>query len=380
MQNLAIQESRRTSSHKKILILCTNSDEAGAPRHVEVISKYLSIYFSIQVVFGGNPGPVYTRLRRHNITTAVLDELKKEATVREDIKCMQKFIKITKKFKPKIINCHSTKAGLIGRIAGAITFTPVVFTLHGWGWRGLRIHKKIIVYLIELFFSIPFFKEYYIFVDMQSYEIGIKLFPWIKKRATLIFNGVPCPSLEKNTKFSDNRIYNILMPARVDHSKNHCALATAFENAACDDWRLVFCGQDTDSQKFKHSINKICKNKISQVSFVGQTSNIQKYYEQASIVALISNFEALPLTLLEAISNSLPIIASDVGGISVTLQNSNGFLIRNNNINLIESALIRLYDPMLRYEMGAKGYDLFTRFFTEQIMLKKIHEFYSSTL
>ena len=168
------------------------------------------------------------------------------------------------------------------------------------------------------------------------------------------------------------------MPARVDSSKNHYDLAKAFENVAAENWRLIFCGRGTDHEIFIKNITSICQKKIDQIQFLGEISTLNNYYSEVSVVALISNFEALPLSLLEALSHSLPIIASDVGGNSMLLSNNNGFLVPKNALSSIEHALNELNNPVVSRKMGQNSYDLFLDSFTDEVMFQKLDKFYSN--
>ena len=59
MNDSANKTSPPMHNSGRILILSTNSDEAGAPRHVEIISKYLNNHYKVYTVFGGNIGKVF---------------------------------------------------------------------------------------------------------------------------------------------------------------------------------------------------------------------------------------------------------------------------------------------------------------------------------
>ena len=174
----------------RLLILSTNSNESGAPKHVETLSLYLRKYFDLLVVFGGaKNAPVKERLSGKGLQTLNIPTLYSPINPLSDIKSILSLASIVRSFRPNIISCHSTKAGFLARIVGVITTTPVVFTVHGWGWRGLKPANKIVVYLIELFLNFCS-KSHYIFVDSCSHTIGLKQFPWIEKKSIYIPNGV----------------------------------------------------------------------------------------------------------------------------------------------------------------------------------------------
>jgi glycosyltransferase involved in cell wall biosynthesis len=56
------------------------------------------------------------------------------------------------------------------------------------------------------------------------------------------------------------------------------------------------------------------------VSFVGSVSPIEPYYATADVFVLPSREEGLPITLLEAMAAELPVVATDIPGISEVVQ------------------------------------------------------------
>ena len=139
------------------------------------------------------------------------------------------------------------------------------------------------------------------------------------------------------------------MPARVDSSKNHYDLAKAFENVAGENWRLIFCGRGLIKKSFKN-ITSMPK-KIGQIQFLGEISTLNNYYSEVGVVALISNFEALPLSLLEALSHSLPSLHQMLEATACYYQTTMDFSSKN-ALSSIEHALNELNNPVVSRKMA----------------------------
>lgn len=86
--------------------------------------------------------------------------------------------------------------------------------------------------------------------------------------------------------------------------------------------------------------------------FAGFVENVQDYLVNADVFLLSSDYEALPLSVLEAMAAGLPVIATDVGGLR-DIVTDNGILLPSGDQGGMTNAMKRLYeDPILRHRMG----------------------------
>ena len=102
----------------------------------------------------------------------------------------------------------------------------------------------------------------------------------------------------------------------------------------------------------------------------------EAFFQRADIFVLPSYTEAFPLTILEAMEHGLPVVATNVGGVSTAVENGvNGILIGGEKPVMsldfrpdpqeLANALQRLLtDKELRLRMGAAGREKFEREFT----------------
>lgn len=65
-----------------------------------------------------------------------------------------------------------------------------------------------------------------------------------------------------------------------------------------------------------------------QVVFTGQAIDVARYYREADLFVLLSRYEGLPMSIIEAMAAGLPVVASEVGGIpSIVRTDFNGVLV-----------------------------------------------------
>jgi len=102
----------------------------------------------------------------------------------------------------------------------------------------------------------------------------------------------------------------------------------------------------------------------------------------ADALVLSSESENAPLTILEAMSCGLPVIASNVGGIPEQITDGeNGFLIPLKNPEKIAGAALKLSaDEKLLAEMGAKARATVLQHFTKDKVLDQYLAVYESVL
>ena len=86
---------------------------------------------------------------------------------------------------------------------------------------------------------------------------------------------------------------------------------------------------------------------------LGERSDVSELLNMSDIFVLTSEWEGLPLTILEAASKKLPIISTDVGGVNNFVKNNeNGYLVNYNDTNEYSSIvikLIKMFIPMLMF-------------------------------
>lgn len=105
----------------------------------------------------------------------------------------------------------------------------------------------------------------------------------------------------------------------------------------CPQVDIVFVGSGPDADKL-HGL----ADGLPNVSIVDWQDDIYSQYRQMDALVQPSRVEALGSTILEAMSMSLPVIATDVGGIPEIVRNEvNGVLIKKNSTGELVTAITR---------------------------------------
>ena len=123
--------------------------------------------------------------------------------------------------------------------------------------------------------------------------------------------------------------------------------------------RIVIGGSGPIENELKE---KAAQMKLSEIiSFPGRIpwNEVPKFLAASDIFVLPSqrdeagNLDGLPTVLLEAMACGLPCVASDVGGVSLVINNENGFLVHPSDIDqLLSRILVLIQNGTLRQEMS----------------------------
>ena len=118
------------------------------------------------------------------------------------------------------------------------------------------------------------------------------------------------------------------------------------------------------------------------IEFLGECREPGGLFADSEIFILSSNFEAFPITVLEAMRAGLPVVASDVGGISEAVQHGvTGFLTPAHDEHALAGAigdLLRM--PKLRASLGARGRTRYLECFTSEHMVSNTSDVYAAVL
>lgn len=120
----------------------------------------------------------------------------------------------------------------------------------------------------------------------------------------------------------------------------------------------------------------------NRVFLLGYRSDIDAILRESDIFIICTKHETLCISLLEAANKSLPLIASNVGGIPEIIKNGeNGILAEVGDINSFKNAVIKLTENKeLRDQMGAKSRLKMDTIFSEAEITNKLDDIYKSVI
>lgn len=166
-----------------------------------------------------------------------------------------------------------------------------------------------------------------------------------------------------------------------DRSKNISGILNALRNLAKErqDFECIFVGDGIDFQGLKESASDLESAGLVRFTGLLQDEKLVNVLSSSDFLVLFSNYENMPVVILEAFACGLPVVATRVGGIPEMVNNENGLLIdAANESQLIDALKIMLdtfekYDPQdLRESVGSTNSYVAVSEFLNMIYLKSI--------
>lgn len=361
-----------------VLILITRGDTiGGAQIHVKDIAKKLQDDGHAVTVLFGKEGVFSKLLSELGINYYVVDNLVREINIVQDLKALKSIVNKIKSIQPDIIAIHSSKTGIIGRIAAKITGTPVVFTAHGWAFtEGVSSKKRILYRWLEKLGM--FFSDKVITVSHYDKQLAFKNGVGSDRKIITIQNGIN--DIDKIFFSSPEKSPpNIIMVARFQNPKDHISLIKALYKLKDLKWSLQLVGEDGGLQQSVKDL--VTQLKMSErIEFLGNRSDVDKLLSTSDIFVLTSFWEGLPLSILEAMRASLPVIASNVGGVNETVINGETGFVVDDFKGLVKSLEKLIQSSETRSEMGKLGRKRYVEHFTFDRMYDSTYNIYQEVI
>jgi len=170
------------------------------------------------------------------------------------------------------------------------------------------------------------------------------------------------------------------MVARFAPQKDHATLLQALSGLLCMEWRLVLVGTGDLERRIVAQVAAL--GLVDRVRILPAEADVGRLLMEAQIFVLSTHFEALPISILEAMRAGLPVVATDVGGISESVRaGETGLLARHGDVAGLRDALARVIaDPGSRLALGAAGQRLWSAQFTASTMAARTVEVYKRAL
>ena len=346
-----------------LLNLCASQEQSGCQNN-------LLIFYNVHV-----PNvEFYERARRRGISVRMV-----HCNGRADWRAVRQIEEYIQEDSVELVHTHGYKADLYGYLAAWRCHKPVVATCHNWigGTAALGIYNHLDRMVLKKFDALAAVSDA---VAHRLLAFGVPA-----EKIKTIANGIDVPAFERAEplpllKAEGSTVVGIV--ARLDLQKGFEYLLQAAREL-CKTFhglKIIIVGEGPDRGTIEEIIRQYGLQ--SNVVLAGQQSNMPAVYAAMDIFVLPSLNEGLPMTVLEAMAASKPVIATRVGAIpSVIKDGEDGLLVAPKDSEGLRNAIASLLDdPERRRRMGDQAHAWVSQNYTSEAMALRYRKMYEEVL
>jgi len=337
----------------------------------------------------GPEGSLEDRVARIPGLLTIVPEIVRPVHPLKDLIATRKLEDIFHAHKPDIVHTHSSKAGILGRVAAARAGVAViVHHIHGPSFgpfQGVmaniifraaeRYAGKVTTHFIVVAEAM---KSQYLAAGIGKPEMYTRIFSGFPVMPYV--NAVNDPALRVRLGFtSDDFIIGKI--ARFVPRKGHADLLRALQMLLpqCPRARLLLLGDGVLRSQIEKTVNDL--GLVDKVVFAGLVppGEVPQYVGIMDCLAHLSTFpEGLPRALPQALAAGKPVVSYDFDGADeVCLENETGFIVHTGDITATVSRFLQLAsDAALRQRLGGQGQQFVQKHFPEERMVDEQHALY----
>jgi glycosyltransferase involved in cell wall biosynthesis len=328
------------------------------------------------IAYGYCEGNERDYLESHKVLadTIKIKSLHRSLNPLHDLQAFFQIRKVIKNVKPDLINTHTSKAGVLGRLAAKSVNRnlPVIHTFHGHLIYGYFARFKSIIFtLIEK--TMSRFTDLLVAVTAETRSSLQSLGIGKKSRWQIVPIGIPIARQNKPYS-SELSTLKLLWVGRFTNIKDpHYAVRVIKELTKDNgiDFELIMVG---DGELF-NEVKKVAEG--LPIKFTGWVKNPFESIKEFDLLMLTSKNEGLPLVMLEAANCERATIAKDVGGISEFIRNNQtGYLVSGDDKQMANQLLELCKNRDQIKDIGINAKKLLSESFSVEVMARKYFEIY----
>jgi glycosyltransferase involved in cell wall biosynthesis len=341
----------------KVINIVTRMNIGGVAHHVTNLMRGLDrTKYEQQLVCGfeGNgEGSMREHLQTQGIKPILVPQLVGNPRINlSDTLAFAHILRLLRQEQPIILHTHTSKAGLLGRVAARLIGVPiVVHTFHGLVLKGhygpLKTNAARVVerWLAKLSDSLIAVSNE-VRKDLLAYRIaptekieviplGLELDDFIDSRRR---RGVLHRELGLD---SASKLIGIV--GRIAPIKNHCLFFEAVSRVLAEhaSAHVLVAGDGELRPQMERYVREMGIGE--RVSFLGWRHDLPQIYTDLDVLVISSDNEGTPVCAIEAMAAGRPVVATNVGGLpDVISHRETGYLVAPGNVEQLASAITRV--------------------------------------
>ncbi len=350
--------------------------------------------FQTSVVSGpqtGSEGSLIEEVRARGVPLSILPELVREVNPRNDLRALWKLSKMMRQEGCTIVHTHSSKAGILGRLAARLAGVPIiVHTIHGWSFHDYMAPKVRLTYIFleRLAASLS---DTMIVVAQQDIAKGVKHGIGRPDQYRLIRSAIPLEEFDP-MKYDRLTARDELGLARDAFVVGNVGRFSAQKNPL--DWvrvagavsrrlpqaRFLLVGDGPLRAQVEALLAQ--EGISSQTLLTGLRRDVGRMMAAMDVFLLTSLWEGLPRVIPQAMAMGLPVVANRADGTAdAVIDGETGFLFEAGDTAGMSAAVMILCEhPEARQAFGRSGQVVARRDFDLRQMVHQIDALYTELL
>jgi len=349
-----------------LLYVITKLELGGAQKHLlDLITHLDKKRYNVFLLTASKGLLIPDALSIEGLTLKCSSFLERPINPLKDVLALIEIYRFIKRNKIDIVHTHSSKVGILGRLAAKLAKTRLILhTVHGWSFNNHQSFFCRNFYICLERFCAQF-TDKLIVVSRHDKQKGLENHIGEADRYILIRYGINSlefslkdQNIKKELGIDTNDLVvgmvSCLKPQKspLDFIKLACLIYQNLPHI-----KFVLVGDGILRPEIERLIYKL--NLEKQIILTGWRRDIPRILSIFDVFVLTSLWEGLPVSILEAMASAKPVVATHTGGISEVISEAKtGFLVQRHHINKMAEKIISLLkDENLRKQIGQNAKD-----------------------
>lgn len=282
---------------------------------------------------------------------------------------------------PAVAHAHAAVPSMVARLAIGGEAVPIVQTMHGWGVAKTAAQATTDVALLNLADAVvtPSAAAREALATLGVSDVPVTVIPYGLSPREAASRGTAAIDDGDRALFDRLRVTGArtaLCVGTVGARKNQRLLLEALASPRASGLHVVFIG-DGDVDALRAEAGRL--HVSDRAHILGYRADAFRYLPAADLVVLPSRNEGLPVALLEALREGVPVVASDLPEIAEAIEDRRtGYLFERESPEALAAALATALDaaPPDRAAMRQRMRQAFASRFTEERMVREYERLY----
>jgi glycosyltransferase involved in cell wall biosynthesis len=291
--------------------------------------------------------------------------MKREISPIDDLRALVRIYAIIRANKFDVVHAHSSKAGVLGRVAARLAGTKVVmYSPHSFAFQYCPTSVSGRLYRsIEKLAGL--FCDCLLCVSKGERDEAVKHRICASSKIRVIENAVATEELvplrtidetKRGLRISEHeKVVGMVAKFRAQKGYRHFIEAIPRILGKCPDTTFLIVGDGEERGRVERMIRELGLRE--KTILAGHQENVADYYQVFDVFVLSSLWEGMPYVILEAMTLGLPVVASNICGNNELVEHGgNGFLVTpGDSVEIAERVIELLVKPGMRRTFGERS-------------------------